>query len=313
MLKKILKVATRKSPLAIWQATYIKKRLNKIYPGLKVKLVPIVTKGDIILDRLILKVGGKSVFVKELEQLIIEHRVDLAVHSIKDLPAIFPDGLGLVTICERDSPHDVIVSQNYQSIEDLPKGAIIGTSSLRRGCQIISYRPDLLIRSIRGNIGTRLSKLDIGQYDAIIIAAAGLNRLGLTNRINQILPTSVLLPAVGQGAIGIECRLDDNNLIDLLKVLNHDDTEVCIKAERAMNKHLQGGCELPIASLAILEGDTIWIRGLIGTPDGSILIKKEIRGSRFQSEQVGILLAEKLLTSGGSKILNKLYKNKIFK
>ncbi|PPI86278.1 hydroxymethylbilane synthase [Candidatus Pantoea edessiphila] len=304
--RKYLKIATRKSPLAIWQATHIKNLINNIHPHLSIKLVPVITKGDIILDKIVLNIGGKSVFVKELEQLILKRQADLAVHSIKDLPAYFPEGLGLVSICKRDIPHDVFVSNNYCSIEDLPNGAIIGTSSLRRKCQIISYRPDLLIRSIRGNIGTRLNKLDEGEYDAIILAAAGLKRLGLENRISQILPTNVLLPAVGQGAIGVECCLDDSYLINLLQLLNHEDTAVCIKAERAMNTYLQGGCELPVASFAILEGNDIWLRGLIGKPDGSMIIKKEVRGSRLKFEEIGISLAKKLLISGGKDFFEQI-------
>ncbi|MXP51412.1 hydroxymethylbilane synthase [Pantoea sp. SoEX] len=310
MLKKVLKIATRKSPLAICQATYVKNLLNKIYPKLNIKLVPVVTQGDIILDKLIFKIGGKGIFVKELEQLILQHQADLAVHSIKDLPAKLPEGLGLVTICKRENPYDVIVSHEYSSIDDLPKGAVIGTSSLRRGCQIISYRPDLLIHSIRGNIGTRIDRLSRGKYDAIIIAAAALNRLGLKHKIkHQIIPANILLPAVGQGAIGVECRLEDNNLIRLLKVLNHEDTAVCVKAERVMNNYLQGNCELPIASFGVLEGDDIWLRGLIGTPDGSLIIKNEIRGSRLKYKEMGIILAKKLLSSGGQKILNILHEN----
>ncbi|PPI88361.1 hydroxymethylbilane synthase [Candidatus Pantoea edessiphila] len=312
MSKNILKIATRKSPLALWQASYIKDRLSSIYPNLNIEIIPTMTKGDIIIDKLILKLGGKGVFVKELEQLVIKRKADLAVHSIKDLPINLPKGLGLVAICERENPYDVIVSHRYRSLEDMPKGAIIGTSSMRRGCQIISYRPDLLVRSIRGNIGTRLNKLDIGEYDAIIIAAAGLKRLGLENRINQILSTDIVLPAVGQGALGVECRLDDIKLINLLQVLNHDDTAVCIKAERAMNNYLDGGCELPIAGFAILEGSDIWLRGLICVPNGnsSIIIKKEIRGSRYQSEKTGILLAEKLICENGKFFKNNL--NKIY-
>ncbi|MBK4775825.1 hydroxymethylbilane synthase [Candidatus Pantoea edessiphila] len=309
MLKNILKIATRKSPLALWQATYVKNCLKKIYPKLNIKLIPVVTQGDILLNHLVFKIGGKGIFVKELEQLIIKHKADLAVHSIKDLPANLPEGLGLVTICKRENPYDVIVSYSYRSIEDLPKGAVIGTSSMRRGSQIISYRPDLLIHPIRGNIGTRINRLHIGTYDAIIIAAAGLNRLGIQYKTNQIISANILLPAVGQGAIGIECRLDDNNLINLLEALHDEDTAVCIKAERAMNKHLKGGCALPIASFGVLEGDNIWLRGLIGNPDGSIIIKNEIRGPRYKYKEIGILLAEKLLSSGGKKILNTLHKN----
>ena len=225
MLDKIFRIATRQSPLALWQAHYVQQRLMSAHPGLRVELVPMVTKGDIILDTPLAKVGGKGLFVKELELAMQDGRADMAVHSMKDVPVSFPEGLGLVTICERDDPRDAFVSHHYDSIDALPQGAIVGTSSLRRQCQISARRPDLVIRSLRGNVGTRLGKLDAGEYDAIILAVAGLKRLGLEDRIRQAMPAEVSLPAVGQGAVGIECRLDDSVLIDLLRALNHDDTK----------------------------------------------------------------------------------------
>jgi len=277
------------------------------HPGLRVELVPMVTKGDVILDTPLAKVGGKGLFVKELELAMLENRADLAVHSMKDVPVAFPEGLGLVTICEREDPRDAFVSNHYNSLDELPQGAVVGTSSLRRQSQISERRPDLVIRSLRGNVGTRLSKLDAGEYDAIILATAGLKRLELEARIRQPLPAEISLPAVGQGAVGIECRLDDSELIGLLQALNHDDTAVCVKAERAMNTRLEGGCQVPIGSFALLEGDELWLRGLVGAPDGSVMVRGERRGPRAEAEAMGISLAEELLGKGARDILRDVY------
>ena len=307
MLNKIFRIATRQSPLALWQAQYVQQRLMAAHPGLQVELLPMVTKGDIILDTPLAKVGGKGLFVKELELAMLENRADLAVHSMKDVPVDFPAGLGLVTICEREDPRDAFVSNHYHSIDELPLGAIVGTSSLRRQCQISARRPDLVIRSLRGNVGTRLGKLDAGEYDAIILAAAGLKRLGLEDRIRQPMPAEVSLPAVGQGAVGIECRLDDAELIALLQALNHDDTAVCVRAERAMNTRLEGGCQVPIGSFAVLEDNQLWLRGLVGSPDGEQMVVGERRGPREQAEQMGISLAEELLDGGARDILREVY------
>ncbi|WP_437611508.1 hydroxymethylbilane synthase [Erwinia sp. V71] len=310
MLDKILRIATRQSPLALWQAQYVQQRLMACHPGLRVELVPMVTRGDVILDTPLAKVGGKGLFVKELELALLEQRADIAVHSMKDVPVDFPDGLGLVTICERDNPLDAFVSNRYDTIESLPQGAIVGTSSLRRQCQLSARRPDLQIRSLRGNVGTRLAKLDAGEYDAIILAVAGLNRLGLQQRIRQAMPAETSLPAVGQGAVGIECRLDDQHTIDLLAALNDDDTAVRVKAERAMNTRLEGGCQVPIGSYAVLEGDTLWLRGLVGSPDGTQMIRGERRGPRADAEKMGISLAEELLDNGARDILAEVYQGK---
>ena len=307
MLDKIFRIATRQSPLALWQAHYVQQRLMAAHPGLRVELVPMVTKGDVILDTPLAKVGGKGLFVKELELAMLEGRADLAVHSMKDVPVDFPEGLGLVTICEREDPRDAFVSHHYASIDELPTGAVVGTSSLRRQCQISARRPDLVIRSLRGNVGTRLAKLDAGEYDAIILAAAGLKRLGQEDRIRLALPAEISLPAVGQGAVGIECRLDDHQLIQLLQALNDDDTAICVKAERAMNTRLEGGCQVPIGSFAVLEEEEIWLRGLVGSPDGSTMVSGERRGPRDQAEQMGISLAEELLDRGARDILRDVY------
>ncbi|MEQ4454328.1 hydroxymethylbilane synthase [Kosakonia sp. YIM B13605] len=307
MLDNVLRIATRQSPLALWQAHYVKERLEASHPGLTVELVPMVTRGDVILDTPLAKVGGKGLFVKELELALLENRADIAVHSMKDVPVDFPQGLGLVTICERDDPRDAFVSNRYNSLDELPAGSIVGTSSLRRQCQLAEHRPDLVIRSLRGNVGTRLSKLDNGDYDAIILAVAGLNRLGLSSRVRTALPPETSLPAVGQGAVGVECRLDDARTRALLAPLNHDDTAVRVKAERAMNTRLEGGCQVPIGSYAELIDGGIWLRGLVGAPDGSIMVRGERRGLLEDAEQLGISLAEELLDNGARAILAEIY------
>ncbi len=316
---KTIRIATRQSPLAMWQALYVQKKLQHFHPDLQVELIPMTTRGDIILDTPLAKVGGKGLFVKELELAILENRADIAVHSMKDVPVEFPDGLGLVTICEREDPRDAFVSVEYASLDDLPIGSIVGTSSLRRQCQLRQLRPDLVIRDLRGNVGTRLSKLDKGDYDAIILAAAGLKRLGLEDRIRMPLAPELLLPAVGQGAVGIECRLDDIQTRELLAPLNHKNTEICVLAERAMNTRLEGGCQVPIGSYAIWQGDDIWLRALVGAPDGSNIIRGEsvicskktnCSDKTISSEeacQAGISLAEELLEKGARQILADVY------
>ena len=307
MLDKIIRIATRQSPLALWQAHYVQQRLMACHPGLQVELVPMVTRGDVILDTPLAKVGGKGLFVKELELALLEGRADIAVHSMKDVPVDFPAGLGLTTICEREDPRDAFVSNRFASLDQLPQGSVVGTSSLRRQCQLSARRPDLVIRSLRGNVGTRLGKLDAGEYDAIILAVAGLKRLGLHARIRQGMPAEESLPAVGQGAVGIECRLDDADTIALLAVLNDENTACRVRAERAMNLRLEGGCQVPIGSYAILEGDRLWLRGLVGSPDGSQMIRGERRGPRDDAEKMGISLAEELLEKGARDILAEVY------
>lgn len=302
-----IRIATRKSPLALWQAYFVKDALQAAHPGLEVELVTMVTKGDVILDTPLAKVGGKGLFVKELEVAMLEGRADLAVHSMKDVPVDFPEGLGLFTICEREDPRDAFVSNTYSNIDELPQGAVVGTCSLRRQCQLKEYRPDLIIKELRGNVGTRLGKLDAGEYDAIILAAAGLKRLELEERIRCFIEPEQSLPAVGQGAVGIECRLDDERLHKLLAPLNHKDTADRVLCERAMNLTLEGGCQVPIGSYALLDGDEVWLRALVGEPDGSQIIRGEIRGHRNDVEALGIQLANELLDSGARDILTKLY------
>ncbi len=303
----ILRIATRQSPLALWQAYYVRDHLQAHWPDLTVELVPMVTRGDVLLDTPLAKVGGKGLFVKELELALLDGRADIAVHSMKDVPVAFPEGLGLVTICEREDPRDAFVSPKYARLEDLPEGSVVGTSSLRRQCQLREIRPDLIVRDLRGNVGTRLAKLDNGDYDAIILAAAGLKRLELEERIRYALPPEQSLPAVGQGAVGIECRLDDAKTQALLAPLNDSDTATRVIAERAMNTRLEGGCQVPIGSYSELNGDEIWLRALVGKPDGTLIIRGERRGPRAQAAELGVSLAEELLERGAREILDDVY------
>ncbi|MUL09087.1 hydroxymethylbilane synthase [Aliivibrio fischeri] len=302
-----VRIATRKSPLALWQAHFVKDALQAAHPGLEVELVTMVTKGDIILDTPLAKVGGKGLFVKELEVAMLEGRADLAVHSMKDVPVEFPEGLGLVTICEREDPRDAFVSNTYNNIDELPQGAIVGTCSLRRQCQLKEARPDLIIKELRGNVGTRLQKLDDGNYDAIILACAGLIRLGLEDRIKSAIEPEQSLPAVGQGAVGIEARLDDDRLRALLEPLNHPETANRVLCERAMNNRLEGGCQVPIGSYSLIDGDQIWLRALVGEPDGSVMIRGEVSGPVSDAEALGTQLADQLLNDGAKEILERLY------
>ncbi|MGC6247835.1 hydroxymethylbilane synthase [Bisgaard Taxon 45] len=308
MTRKRLRIATRQSPLALWQANYVKVRLEKKHTDLVVELVPMMTKGDVILDTPLAKMGGKGLFVKELEHALLEGRADIAVHSMKDVPMQFPAGLMLSTICQREDPHDAFVSNSYRTFMDLPSGAVVGTSSLRRQCQLKQLRPDLCIHSLRGNVGTRLAKLDNGDYDAIILAAAGLIRLGQQQRITSLIDVTQCLPAVGQGAVGIECR-QEAEIERLLAPLADPETTACVLAERAMNRHLQGGCQVPIAGYAIIEEGQLFLRALVGEVEGSRILRAEGRGAIEDAERVGIQVAEKLLQQGADKILQTLYSN----
>ncbi|PQA46753.1 hydroxymethylbilane synthase [Amnimonas aquatica] len=302
-----LRIATRQSPLALWQANFVADALRAHHPGLRVELVTMVTRGDKILDTPLAKIGGKGLFVKELELAMLEGRADLAVHSMKDVPMAFPEGLGLTAICEREDPRDAFVSNRHDSLAALPTGAVVGTSSLRRQCQLRRSRPDLVVKDLRGNVNTRLAKLDAGEYDALILASAGLIRLGMSERIREALDTGLLLPAVGQGAVGIECRLDDALTRALLAPLAHAGTTTCVLAERAMNTRLQGGCQVPIAGYATLAGDRISLRGRVGSVDGSRLIEAAVAGPAAQAEALGEALAERLLAAGAGEILAAVY------
>ncbi len=304
---KTLKIATRQSPLALWQAEHIRSRLNQLYPDLTVELVKFVTQGDKILDTPLAKIGGKGLFVKELEAALLDGRADLAVHSMKDVPMHLPEGLTLAVICEREDPFDAFVSNQYQHFNELPQGAKVGTSSLRRKCQILQQRPDLEIIDLRGNVGTRLSKLDEGLYDAIILASAGLKRLGLADRIRHSLTAEISLPAVGQGALGLECRSNDSALLKLIEPLQHQETSNCVRAERAFNAYLEGGCQVPIAGYATLLNDQIQIEGRVGSVDGKVILKAQRVGAVEQAEQLGEQLAEDLLAQGAGDLLKALH------
>ena len=304
---KILKIATRQSPLALWQAEHIRARLEAMHADLKVELVTFVTQGDKILDTPLAKIGGKGLFVKELEEALLDGRADLAVHSMKDVPMALPEGLTLAVICEREDPLDAFVSNTYNSFAELPHGAKVGTSSLRRKCQILKQRPDLEIIDLRGNVGTRLSKLDAGLYDAIILASAGLKRLGLADRIRHTLQLEISLPAVGQGALGLECRAADQAVLDLILPLLHDETDICVRAERAFNAYLEGGCQVPIAGYASFSQGQLHIEGRVGSVDGATLLKVELKGTPEQAEQLGETLAQKLLEQGAGDLLKAFY------
>ena len=308
MNKNLVRIATRESPLAMWQAEFVKRQLQKFHPELTVELLPMTTRGDQILDAPLAKIGGKGLFMKELEVAILEGKADIAVHSMKDVPMEFPGGLQLGVICEREDFRDAFVSDNYSSLEDLPEGACVGSSSLRRQCQIRAIRPDLKIKNLRGNVNTRLRKLQEGEYDAIILAAAGLIRLDMKDRITSTIPVDQCLPAGGQGAVGIECRQNDSDILALLLPLEHSETRCCVNAERGMNTRLNGGCQVPIACLAQLQsdGEGLQIRGLVGEADGSRLLRTKVSGPSSEAVELGEAAAEELLAQGADEILSAL-------
>ena len=301
-----LRIATRKSPLALWQAEHVLARLLEAHPGLRVELVTMTTQGDRVLDSPLAKIGGKGLFVKELEQGMLEGHADIAVHSMKDVPVEFPPGLGIGAILAREDPRDAFVSNRFGSIDELPNGARVGTSSLRRQCQLRAWRPDLQLLDLRGNVNTRLGRLDHGDYDAIVLACAGLKRLGMASRITRALTPEELLPAIGQGVIGIECRLDDEAVRQLIEPLDHGATRLRIQAERAFNATLSGGCQAPVAGYSLLGNDLIELRGLVGRPDGSEIVRGQISGPAQDAESLGRELAEDLLARGARRILDDL-------
>ncbi|HDH52993.1 MAG TPA: hydroxymethylbilane synthase [Nitrospirae bacterium] len=303
-------IATRGSKLALWQAEWVKSGLLKINPDLNIELNKIKTTGDKILDVPLALVGGKGLFVKEIEEAMLRGEADLAVHSMKDVPTDLPEGLHLSAICKREDPRDAFIAGAQtikKSFDDLPQGARIGTSSLRRICQILNRRPDLKITQLRGNVDTRIRKLDEGEFEAIILAVAGVKRLDRADRITEILSPEISLPAIGQGAVGIECRVDDEFINNILRNLNHEETSICVSAERAFLKKLEGGCQVPIAAYAELKDGDIVIKGLVGSLKGETLIKDVIQGKPEDAESLGKSLAEKLLSRGAGKILAEVY------
>ena len=299
----VVRIATRKSPLALWQAEHVAARLRESHPGLAVELVTMTTRGDKILDAPLAKVGGKGLFVKELEQGMLEGRADIAVHSMKDVPVELPADLHLPVIMAREDPRDAFVSVRFARLAELPEGGCVGTSSLRRQMQLRQLRSDLVIRDLRGNVNTRLDKLDRRQYDAIVLASAGLKRLGMAGRITELLGSEVILPAIGQGAIGIECRRGDEATEALISALDDGQTHLRVDAERAMNARLGGGCQVPIAGYAEIEGDEMRIRGLVGSPNGARVISGEAVGPPAHAVELGERLAEDLLAQGAGEIL----------
>jgi len=302
-----LRIATRKSPLALWQANHVRDALMARNPGLDVELFTMTTQGDKILDTPLAKVGGKGLFVKELELGILEGRADLAVHSMKDVPVEFPQGLGLAAILEREDPRDALISNTISSIEALPQGARVGTSSLRRQCQLRARRADLEVLDLRGNVNTRLAKLDNGDYDAILLAAAGVKRMGWEDRITELLPPEQFLPAIGQGAIGIEIRVADDRVNRMVEALNDEQAATRIRAERALNARLQGGCQVPIAGYSEISHGVMVLRALVGRPDGTELVQGVISGKPEDAEELGQVLADDLLSRGAKQILADVY------
>lgn len=302
-----LRIATRQSPLALWQAEHIRIALLKHHPHLHVELLPMTTSGDKLLGSPLAQFGGKGLFVKELEQALLDKRADIAVHSMKDLPVLCPDGLEIAIICERDDPRDAFVSNQYQQLADLPSNAIVGTTSMRRRSQLLALRPDLKVEPLRGNVNTRLAKLDAGQYDAVILAVAGLIRLGFENRIKQYLTIDHFLPAVAQGALGIECRSDDQALKNLISTLDHAPTRACILAERSMNAALGGGCQVPIAAYATISHEQLKLQGLVAKLDGSVIIRAHATGAISQAEKIGQEVAADLIKQGATAILQDIY------
>ncbi len=301
-----LKIATRNSPLALWQAEHVKQQLIDLHSDLNVELVSMTTEGDRFLDAPLVAVGGKGLFIKELEQALLNGEADIAVHSMKDVTIDLPDELAIPVILKREDVRDVFISNNYKQMEDLPDDAVLGTSSLRRQSQVKALRPEIQLKDLRGNVGTRLRKLDDGEYDAIMLAAAGIIRLGLKERITQLIPESVLLPAIGQGAIGIECRAGDTDVQKLIAPLNDRDTSLCVETERAFSRRLFGGCQLPIAGQASIKGNKVSLVGLVARTDGSGVIKSELSGDIEKCDETGTTLAESLLDRGADEILKEL-------
>jgi len=306
MNMKTLRIATRNSPLALWQAEDIKARVEALGLGVSVRLLKMTTKGDKLLDSPLARIGGKGLFVKELETALLDGRADIAVHSIKDVPAVVPPGLQVVHIIERENPHDAFVSNNFETPDSLPEGAHIGTCSLRRQAQILARFPHLEVHNLRGNINTRLAKLDNGDFDAIILAAAGLIRLGMQERIASELSIEDSLPAAGQGVIGIETRLDDVESGALMDRLHHEETSYRVMAERALSARLDGGCQVPIGSYSEIQGNQIWLRGMVATPDGKNVISADATAHHNEAVDLGVRVAEMLLYRGANNILKDL-------
>ncbi len=305
--KKKIRIGTRASKLALWQANWVRSEIERHHPDTEVELVRIKTTGDRITDVPLAKVGGKGLFVKEIEDALLNGKVDLAVHSMKDVPTVLPEGLWLRAVTEREDARDVVVARNGRRLLDLPSGARIGTSSLRRQAQLLMLRPDFEVLQLRGNLDTRLRKLDEGIYDAVILAGAGIKRLGWTDRITEYLEPDRLLPAIGQGALGIETRVDDEFINGLVAFFDHPPTSTAVRAERAMLKRLEGGCQVPIAAYGTVEKEALTLTGLVATTDGRKVLKDAVEGRTDRAEELGTILAERLIDMGAGAILEELY------
>jgi len=306
MTRSSLTIATRNSPLAMWQAEFVQQTLQQAHPNLSVQLLPMTTRGDQLLSSPLSAIGGKGLFVKELEHALLNGEADLAVHSLKDVPAELPPGLALPIKMQREDPTDALVSNQFKCLDDLPLGARVGTSSLRRRCQLLAHRPDLKISDCRGNVNTRLAKLDADQFDAIVLASAGLLRLGMAERIVERLDKTVCLPAIGQGILGLETRLQDDATLRWLEPLHHGETADRAAAERGLNSGLAGGCQAPVAGHATVSDDSLTLRGLVGNLSGTVLLRDEISGPRADSFALGLQLAKRLADAGGREILAEL-------
>lgn len=309
-MKNKIVIATRESLLALWQAKHVKRRIEEAHPDIQVELLPVTTKGDQILDRSLLEIGGKGLFIKELEILLLEGKADIAVHSLKDMTAVIPDGLKLAAVTEREDPRDAFVSLKYKCLKDLPAGAVVGTSSLRRQAQLLHLRPDLQIKTLRGNVQTRLRYLDEGGYDAIILAAAGLKRLGLKERIQSYIPTGDSIPAAGQGVMAVEMRTDDEETMEIIHFLHDEKVASCIAAERAFLGKVGGDCKVPAGIYAVPFLGNIELSAFIASPDGKEMYRRALKGTMEDAAFLGEMLAERLIADGGGHILEELQKAK---
>ena len=302
-----IRIGTRGSPLALWQAEWVQAAILREHPGLSVELIKIKTTGDKIQDQALAKIGGKGLFTKEIEEALLKYETDIAVHSMKDMPVTLPPGLGISVVMEREDPRDALISRDGRGLADLPEGARIGTGSLRRTTQLLAYRPDFRIVPLRGNVETRIRKMETEQLDGVILAVAGLKRLGFEERISETIAPEIMLPGVAQGAVGIETRKQDYPVINALLPLDHEATNQAVEAERAFLRRLEGGCQVPIGAYATIENDTVHLRGMVGSLDGRRIFQSEERGHVEDPQRVGYRLAEEILGMGADKILNEIY------
>jgi len=311
-MNKKIRIGTRGSQLALWQANWVKGKLSEWNPGMEIEIHKIKTTGDKILDVPLAKVGGKGLFVKEIEEALFDKKIDIAVHSMKDVPTDLPEGLSISAITEREDPRDALISKDGLKLKELKKGAKIGTSSLRRQVQLLNFREDFKIYQLRGNLNTRMKKLSAGDFDAIMLAAAGVKRMGWKDKITEYLPYDIFLPAIGQGALGIEIRDSDREAGKIVERFNHRETSLCVRAERSFLERLEGGCQVPIAAFGMINGNTIKLEGLVGSIDGKILYRDTETDGENRVEELGVRLAEKLLNMGADKILKEVYGNSVF-